>query len=104
MNESCFLCGAPALRREMITTGRQSIHHTHTRNSHVDSATTRELKPLCAGCIAEQEAQAKLALKVAGTGLAIGGGFFALTFLLPFLFCLGSAAVLGALAWFAEHR
>jgi hypothetical protein len=90
----------------MITTAHQTLrHHRHSSAlSHVDSGDVRELKPLCASCIAEQEALAKSALQGAGIGLAIGGGFFALSFLLPALFCLGSAVVLGVIAWIAEHR
>jgi len=104
VNETCFLCGAPALRREFITTARSSVHHAHRNDSHLDSASTRELKPLCAKCIAEEEARAQQVLKGAKIGLAIGGTMFAASFLLPILFCLGSALVLGIVAWFSTKQ
>lgn len=104
MNESCFLCGAPALRRELITTARSTAHHSLGHDSHLDSASTRELKPLCAKCIADEEAKAKQVLKGAKIGLAIGGTMFAATFLLPILLCVGSALVLGVMAWLSTKQ
>jgi hypothetical protein len=104
VNETCFVCGAPALRRELITTARSSVHHSHRNDSHLDSASTRELKPLCAKCIADEEATAREMLKGAKIGLAIGGTMFAASFLLPILLCLGSAFVLGVIAWFSTKQ
>ena len=104
MNETCFLCGAPALRRELITTARSTVHHSHGHHSHLDSGSTRELKPLCAKCIAEEEAKAEQVLKGAKIGLAIGGTMFAASFVLPIVLCLGSAVVLGVVAWFTTKQ
>jgi len=103
--EACFLCGAvPAVRRELVTTGRRSLDHHHHHHGHLDSSTLEELKPLCAKCIAEREAEARALLKGAGAALAVGGSMFAFTFLLPIVLCLGSAAVLGVFAYFTQHR
>ncbi|MFT3712373.1 MAG: hypothetical protein QM817_32400 [Archangium sp.] len=57
MNESCFVCGAPAVRREMITTGYRPVHQHGGTSSLPTSGPVREMKPLCATCIAKQDVQ-----------------------------------------------
>jgi hypothetical protein len=115
LQEPCFLCGAPAVKREWLVTGRTSVQHPswshhdphHHHHPRTGSATTRELKPLCAPCLAEQERQAAEAAKVLGAGLAVAGtafgATFLATFLLPLVFCLGGGVVL-AVAAFVMNR
>lgn len=91
--------------------GQTAVSHSPwhgDQQTHTDHATSRELKPLCAACLAEQERLAAEAAKVLGTGLAIAGGAFGLTGLLmvvvPVLLCLGGGAVLAAVSFFMERR
>jgi hypothetical protein len=112
LQEPCFLCGAPAVKREWLVTGKTSVTHSswgHDDDHHPHSSqgTTRELKPLCAPCLAEQERQAAEAAKVLGAGLAVAGtafgATFLATFLLPLVFCLGGGVIL-AVAAFVMNR
>ena len=117
--DKCFLCGKPALKMVEIEVGSSSTSidhhdhrprpHGHLAHTHRDRATTTHyaLKPLCADCIQQREAEALETAKALGNAaeLVVGGMGVGLK-LLALFGCLGPlvlAAIGGAFYFFARH-